>query len=255
MIVVNSDSANLGDNLMLTPLLNHTPCKLRLHDTEWMRFTAPIFDGLCEIEWVARDQLGASNYVSIPRPWSKRLLVSHGFNDVSAIPRIKLTEKELEDGQRVAAHISSSFGEKPLCVIKAASGRSAERTVPEAVIKRIVDANPDIQFITFNLGDNHPKREMRSPTIPGVFELANLPIRAEASVYAAVGRYVGADTGCYHLMLAVGGKADVLCPAHSETYNHWLSHYMADCWGGEEPRVAYQPFDQPLTEGVTGVRL
>ncbi len=250
-----SDSANLGDNLAITPLLNHTPCRLNLLKEEWMEFTAPIFNGLCEINWVAdRKDIAPPPYANIPRPWSKRLLVGLGFNDVPAIPKIKLTARELEEGQIVARKLQEHFG-KPLCVLKAVPGRSPDRNVPTEIIDRIVAENPETQFVTFNLTDNHLKASMRSPAIKGVFEIANLPIRAEAAVYAAIGRYVGADTGCYHLMLAVGGKADVLCPAHSGTYNWWLTHYGDDCWLDEPVRVSYQPFSDLLSAGVTGIKL
>lgn len=256
MITISSDSANLGDNLMLTPLLNATPCRLRLLDEEWMRYTAEIFRDLCEIEWVKdKANLGSPSYADILRPWSKRALVAHGFNDVPAIPKIKLSDAEIEDGRRWADHTSRSFGGKPLCIIKRTPGRSIERAVPTEVIDRIVSNNPDIQFVTFNLGGNHPKKEMTSPPIKGVFEMLNMPVRAQASCYAAVGRYVGCDTGDYHLMLAVGGKADVLCPSHRPTYNYWLTHYGEDCWLDEAVRVSYQDFAQPLSDGVTGVRL
>ncbi len=254
-IVLSSDSANLGDNLMITPLLNAQLCTLRLYDEEWMRFTAEIFKGLCEIEWFTdRAEIQPPSYANIPRPWSKRLLVAHGLNSVPAIPKIKLTEAELADGRNWAAKVQQAFG-KPLCILKAVPGRSVNRSVFPEIIDEIVAANPDTQFVTFNLGDNHPKKELKSPPIKGVFEMVNLPIRAQAACYAAVSRYVGADTGDYHLMLSVGGKADVLCPAHSPTYNWWLTHYGEDCWLDEAVRVSYQDFNQPLTEGVTGIRL
>lgn len=256
MITLTSDSANLGDNLMLTPLLNATPCRLRLYDEEWMRFTAPIFNDLCEIEWFTdRTQILLAPAAAIPRPWSKRWLVAHGFHDTPAIPSIKLTYAELEDGRKVADHISRSFGGRPLCVIKAHPGRTTDRIVPAALIERIVAANPETQFVMCNLGDNHPKKELRSPPIKGVFELTNLPVRAQASVYAAIGRYVGADTGDYHLMLAVGGKADVICPAHSLTYDWWLTHYGVDCWMDQPRRVEYHMFDSPLGSAITDLKL
>lgn len=255
MTIVCSDSANLGDNLMITPLLNAQPCTLRLFEGEWMRFTAEIFKGLCEIEWFTdRAQIEPPPYADLPRPWSKRLLVAYGLNSIPAIPKIKLTEAELADGRNWAGKLQKTFG-KPLCILKAVPGRSTDRWVPDHVIDHIVAGNPDVQFVTFNLGDNHPKKELKSPPIKGVFEMVNMPIRAQASCYAAVGRYVGADTGDYHLMLSVGGKTDVLCPKHSPRYNWWLTHYGDDCWLDEPVRATYNDFNQPLTEGVTGIQL
>lgn len=256
MLTLTSDSANLGDNLMLTPLLNATPCRLRLLDEEWMQFTAPVFNGLCEVEWIKeRIDFHPPPAADIARPWSKRWLVAQGFNDVPAIPRIHLTEAEIEDGRRAADHMRASFG-KPLCVIKGHPGRTTDRVVPVEIINRIVAGNPEIQFVTFNLSDTHPKRELRSPAIKGAYEFNDFPLRALASVYHAIGRYVGADTGDYHLMLAVGGRADVLCPAHSYIYNHDLTHYGTDCWLGELPRVSYHTFGFECdTSSMTQLRL
>lgn len=255
MIEFTSDSANLGDNLMLTPMLNYTPCKLHLLKEEWMEFTAEIFKGMCEIEWFTdKAQMRPPPYANIRRPWSKRLLMNFGLDQVPAIPIMKLTAAEKEDGQRFTTKLQNHF-QKPLCVLKAVPGLTSERIVPPEIIGRIVSQNSDVQFVTFSFSDRHPKARMRSPAIPGVFTLEDFPVRAEASVYAAIGRYVGCDSGPYHMMLAVGGKADVLCPNHSGSYDYDLTHFREDCWLDEAIRVAYQNFNYPLTEGVTGVRL
>lgn len=220
-----------------------------------MEFTSEIFRGMCEIEWVTdRALLVPPAYADIRRPWTKRLLVGYGFSNVPAIPIIKLTEKELEDGRNFVKRLEEAF-KKPLCVLKAVPGRSEERIVPKEIIDSIVAKNSDIQFVTFNFGPGHPKVSMKSPPIKGVYELENFPVRAEASVHAAIGRYVGCDSGPYHLMLAVGGKADVLCPKWSGTYDYDLTHFREDCWLDEPVRVCYQDFTQPLNEGITGVKL
>ena len=256
MITLYNESANLGDSLMLTPLLNHVPCKLRLLKEEWMEYVSQVFNGMCEIEWFEdKVQMKPLPYAAIPRPWSRRLLVGCGYPDVPSIPIMKLREAEIADGKRFADQLQQSFG-KPLCVIKAVPGRSTERVVPPEIIERIVTQNPGIQFITFTFTDRHPKKSMRSPLIKGVFQLEDFPVRAEASVYAAIGRYIGADTGCYHLMLAVGGKADVLCPPSSYSYNHELTHFGPDCWLNLPVRVRYHDFSKPLDQpAVTGIAL
>lgn len=254
MIETRSDSANLGDNLMITPLLNHVSCKLNIYDGEWNRFTAEIFNGLCEVNWIKDfSEAESPKFADIPRIWSKRLLVGHGFPDVSAIPKIKLTDAELLDGRTFVDNLKVAFG-KPIVFVKSHPGRTTERVVPAEIIDRIVANNPQFKFVTFNL-DNHPKKELKSPPIKGVYELFDFPIRAQASCYAAGGLYVGADTGDYHLMLSVGGKADVLCPAHSISYNWWTMQYGPDCWLNEKVRVNYHDFNRPLGEGLTGVKL
>ncbi len=81
--------------------------------------------------------------------------------------------------------------------------------------------------------------------IDGIMQVRGLSVRQLAAVYHIIGKLISPDTGDYHLMLAVGGKAVCLAPAHSDQfgYRHWDLHYDALCWGEERPRVRYIQHD------------
>jgi hypothetical protein len=75
-----------------------------------------------------------------------------------------------------------------------------------------------------------------------VLVIENLTIRQLAACYAVIGRYFGIDTGDYHLMLSVGGFAEVHCPASSMIYPHEIWHYKEKLWKNENCRVKYITF-------------
>lgn len=248
---VYSDSANLGDNLALTPLLNHQPCRLHLFEDPWVREMSPVLEGLAaETVWFTdKAQIRRPDCVELPRPWTKRVLGYYGLWNVPAIPRIKLTEAELEEGRAVAATFKNPV------ILKANPCRVPERCVPLDIVKRVVAANPDVTFIHFGFSPTHQKAAIPHPTIPGTIDILDAPIRKMAAVYAAVGRYVGADTGDFHLMTAVGGRCDVFCPPHSGTYNHHYLHYGPDCWLEMPRRVEYHPWCWAPRTSMIGLNL
>lgn len=75
------------------------------------------------------------------------------------------------------------------------------------------------------------------PTIEGARRMADLPLRTLASLYSAVGVYVGVDTGDRHLMQAVGGHVYVAGPKDSDQYPYSL-------WHKESPLFHFCPFDE-----------
>lgn len=72
----------------------------------------------------------------------------------------------------------------------------------------------------------------------------DVPIRQMAAIFHRVGRYVGCDSGDYHLMLAVGGQCDVLVPDESYGYSYAYFHYGPECWLGEKLRVRYHQWSK-----------
>jgi hypothetical protein len=248
---VYSDSANLGDNLALTPILLDRPCRLHLFNEPWVRGIAPIFDGLPrETVWFDdRSKIRPPDHISIPRPWTKRVLGFYGLWSVPAIPKIRLSDAELKEGKRVA-----NIYHNP-CIIKVSPQKRGERTMPEDVVKRIVAANPDVTFIQFGFSSNHLKAETSYVKAPSAIEFLDVPVRDMAAIYAGVGRYIGCDTGDYHLMLSVGGKSDVICPPNSPTYCYPYVHYGLDCWQETERRVTYHDWTQLPFESITKLNL
>jgi len=118
----------------------------------------------------------------------------------------------------------------------------------------IVHDNPDVTFLTTGLSPKHAKHNFDFTPLNGAFPLWDLPIRQMAAIFHVVGRYIGPDTGDGHLMLAVGGKADILVPESNAEYPHEHFHYDDSCWTGEK-RVRYHRWAAPFGSSLIGIKL
>lgn len=255
MIDVYSSSGNLGDNLGLTALAAHTPTRVHMYDDRGCREIGRVFDGLCE---VAFDNGGpvdgkptnpySSDDTSIPWPLAKRHLLQHGFPEVPAIPVMRLTSEEQGLGhQFLFDRFGDSVSDFDYCIIKGSPQVTDVRTPPLDVMQAIIRANPDTFFLSFGLSRNHLKGgSFAHVELPRVKTFYDLPIREQAAIYHAVGRYIGPDTGDYHMMLAVGGQCDVLVPSNSPAYRYQFFHYGPECWLGQPSRVRYHNWNLPL---------
>lgn len=251
LIDLYSSSSNLGDNLGLTPLCAATACRVHLYDDAGCRGIAPIFAGLAEVVFDNGFPDGpgpvSNDPTHILAPTTMRHLVHYGLGEVPlpAIPFMPLTVDET----RRAAEFVSRYPNP--CIIKCSPQVTDQRTPPLDLMARIVAANPLVTFLQFGLSKDHAKFNFADVTAPGIHLFYDLPIREQAAIYAAVGRYIGPDTGDYHLMLAVGGRADVLVPPDSPTYPYRFFHYNSGCWAGWNPRVRYHPWAAPLRDLIT----
>lgn len=245
MIELYSASSNLGDNLSLTPLMRQTKCRVHLFDDASVRSIAPIFDGLGEVVF---DNVGpiASPEAFVRGPHSKKTLVYFGYPTVNAIPKIILTDKEVSWAKKYLADMQIESG----CIIKSSTQQINYRTPPQDLIQNIVDLNKDVKFLTSGLSTKHPKNNFSNVPINQVMTMWDYPIRSLAAIYSIIGRYIGPDTGDYHLMLAVGGKADVLVPNSVWNYRHEDFHYNEECWGEEPIRVKYHNWASPIKDTI-----
>jgi hypothetical protein len=234
MIELYSASSNLGDNLSLTPLMHQTQCRVHLFDDASVKSVAPIFDGLAEVVFDNKGPI-ASPESNVRGPHSKKTLVYFGYPNASAIPKINLTEKEISWARKYLEDMQITNG----CIVKASTQQINYRTPPDGLMQMIVDSNPSFQFLTSGLSTKHPKNNFSNIPLKNVMTMWDYPIRSLAAIYSIIGRYVGPDTGDYHLMLAVGGKATVLVPESAWHYSHENFHYNEECWIDEEPRVSY----------------
>lgn len=243
MIDLYSGSSNLGDNLSLTPLCHATACRVHLYDDEGCRGIGPLFDGVADVVYDNGSPTTRGPAASTPvgplGPPSHRLLAYYGFPNACAIPRIKLTEAEIEEGQRFAAGFVA-----PLCAFKAAPQELNYRTPPLDLLQRMVASDSGTTYISFGLSKSHAKYNTAHVPVPGVRELFDLPIRRQAAYFHAMGYYLGPDTGDYHLMLAVGGRCLVLAPPTASHYDYRTTHYRGSDFAGELPRVYYQDWMQ-----------
>lgn len=249
MIDLYSSSSNLGDNLSLTPVMRAAPCRVHLIDDEAVRQVAPVFDGLGEVIYDNVNRL-ASHERPIRGPHSAKLLAANHLTGVSATPSIILSDEERE----WARAFLSDFDLSKTCVIKASTSQINYRTPPAGLLAKIIEANPDITFFSSALSSRHPKNNFHYVPLDA-YTMWDYPIRRLAAIYSVIGRMVTADTGDYHLMLAVGGKVDVLVPPSEWHYDHDHFHYRAEDFLHEVPRARYHVWTQAFGPSICGLNL
>lgn len=247
MIDLYSASSNLGDNLSFTPLMRAAPCRLHLYNDDAVRSIGSLFDGMAEVIYDNAAPI-ASPEAAIAGPHSLKLLYQFGHPFANAIPSIKLTADEIEWARAFTADMVNP------CIIKASTQKPNYRTPPVEIMQSIIDSNPGTTFLMSGLSSNHPKNNFVNVPLKGAYMLWDYPVRKLAAIYHAVGHYIGPDTGDYHLMLAVGGKTDVLVPRSNSEYPHIHFHYSPICWVGEKVRARYHHWDLPLTNLITNLK-
>lgn len=242
---------NLGDTLWVTPLTRYIPdltVQMLAHDAR-SRATAPILEGLpCAVEWVERTT--ETPKAPIRAHVTQQILAAYGHGGKPSIPRVVLKAAEIE----WAIEYLASQGVKDLrraVAVTAHNSGSGDPTnhrahyvrPPAAVMQALVGfwrqggRNTVVQF------GPAPTYHDKDPfeALPGAVVIRGLSVRQLAACYHVIGRFIGGDSGDYHLMLAVGGKAACLVPPHSDPmgYRHWDLLYDQACWGDERPRVMY----------------
>ncbi len=251
MIDLYSSSSNLGDNLGLTALASLTPCRVHMYDDIGCRSVSPIFHGVCE---VVHDNGSpttggpkSNDPTHLDMPTTRRHLVAAGIYDQAALPVMKLTEDEIAKAREFLKPFPNP------CIIKCSPQVTDARTPPIELLTQIVQQNPGVSFLNFGLSKNHAKYNFSNLTVPGLSTFFDLPIREQAAIYHLVGRYIGPDTGDYHMMLSVGGTCDVLVPPQSQGYRYQFFHYGPECWAGLPVRVKYHEWMRPLDKFITGL--
>lgn len=239
---------NLGDTLWVTPLSRYFPdneliVQMRGPDAK-ARATAPILEGLAlKVEWV--DSPSDTPRAPVKAHITQQILTYYGLGGKPSIPRIVLRAEEI---MWAMEHLRP-YGNKMVAIINHNSA-SADPTNHRA---HYVRGNPEAMrmLARFWMGAGYnvlqfgpaPSYYTNDPFIPikEATWIRGLSVRELAACYHIIGKLISGDTGDYHLMLAVGGRAAVLVPPHSDAmgYRHWDLLYDQVCWGDERPRVRY----------------
>ena len=237
----------------MTPLARYLPpgemvVQMLGHDAR-SRATAPILEGLCPVEWV--DKTEETPKFPFRGHVTQRILAAYGFRDKPSIPRVLLKVEEINWAVEYLRGLGCGFNTVAFTNHNSGSGdptnyRAHYVRPPSEVIKTLArfwggGKGKVIQFgpaPTFH--DNDPYND-KDTEIPGAIQVRGLSVRQLAACYHVIGKFIGGDSGDYHLMLAVGGKAVCLTPCNNEQtgYCHWDLHYDSICWGEEKPRVQY----------------
>ncbi len=234
--------SNLGDALWVTPLARYLPnltVRIRKGDRR-AEATAPIFENLCKVELVdsPNETLKVPGYGHV----TQRIIGAWGFEGQRSIPEIRLTEGEL-----AWARSYLNAYKNPIVFINGSSAaslspRAAYVRPPVAALQALVDHYKTKGFTPIQFGVSAGFYDVDTfEPLNGTVVIRGLSVRQLAACYAIIGKYIGGDTGDYHLVLAVGGHATCLVPQHSDGfgYRHWDLLYDDICWGAEEPRVQY----------------
>ncbi len=240
---------NLGDTLWVSSLARYINkdalvVQMRSGDSK-ARATAPILDGLARVEWI--DNPAETPRAQIRAHVTQQILTRYHLGGRPSVPRVLfkpeeiqwaigfLKDKGLNPARTVAFTNHNSANGDPT------NYRAQYVRPPSETIKTLArfwgGQNKIVQFGPEQGYYTHDPFE----SIPNAVEIRGLTVRQLAACYHVIGKLVSGDSGDYHLMLAVGGRAAVLVPPHSDQmgYRHWDLLYDQVCWGEERPRVRY----------------
>ena len=239
---------NLGDTLWVTPLTCYVPDLVvqMLGGDARSRATAPILECLCPVEFV--DRTTETPKAPIRAHVTQQILTAYGHGGKPSIPCVILKAAEV----LWAVNYLKDLGYRPgdIAITNHNSGSGDPTNLRAHYVRPPTEVmNTLAKFWlrggthkVFQFGPS-PMYHDRDPfeALPGTVVVRGLSVRELAACYHVIGRLISGDTGDYHLMLAVGGKAACLVPPHSDQmgYRYWDLHYDSICWGGERPGVRY----------------
>ena len=248
-IVMGCWGGGIGDNMQITPIFKHfRNSTIEIVNNEQGYRAAEIYKGMATI--VMKDnpirqeksfeiygnpnkhnafENGAQNYLNI-----------FSITDVTPIPWIVLTTEELLWARSFLSLFKNPLG---FCCtnsnFKNPSGIDYYKQFPFHMWKEILEVYQKrydiLQFASISdeiIG------------YPGVIPIYGLTLRQAASCFKIIGRYLGIDTGLYHLALAAGAKVKTLVPTFGFAPNYYFPNwsYTPEMFGGE-CRAQYYLFE------------
>lgn len=233
-ITFGSKCGGVGDNLAFTPLMKHfNNCTLELLNHPKSRNIAPLFDGLCSINFTENPRgVKESKHPHVAQQKIEGYGIAHLVN---CIPKIKLHPYEIEEARAELVGIKN-----PIAFVGNSNGSG---DVNDLASRYRVPPTKNLQNLVSQLSEEHTVLQFGlSKNITNLdksIKILDLPLRMLAAYYSVIGKYFGIDTGDYHLMLAVGGSCEVICPTSSGHYSHDCWHYTENLWKDEPRRVKY----------------
>jgi len=205
----------LGDMISIIPLAANLPNCVMCLPPRLVKY-AFLFDGICSVKitedhpiFLYETGMNAAQYK----------LNIFGLKNISPIPRIHIKPIPCDEPTIVFV---------PTCKPVWQTIRSKPPEFWEPYIKII---SQKYKVMQFGLPDY--------PLIPGAIRAPWIGLQDLAKVYAGVGKYFGVDTGDYHLMIAVGGRALVV---QSES----VHGYDRSVWSYPQTQyIKYTSFSQP----------
>jgi hypothetical protein len=237
--------SNLGDNLWITPALKYCDYPIQMIDEERCRKISKIYNNLTSVQFVETLNYDPLNNKEIHNTKQIFFQIGLDFKNKNLIPKIKLEESEIK-----WARIFLEKYENPIVIINDNSGssdpsnkRASFVLPPREIIQQITSyLSKKFSVLQFGLAENFYRTGYSNfSPLENAYHIRGLEVRQLAACYHVIGKYIGGDTGDYHLMLAVGGRSTALVPEESYKMGYIYNNlfYSKDMWNGEDIRVSY----------------
>lgn len=251
MIIGNYGNGSLGDCLYITSAFRYIDGKVILHNDEQSKQVGLIFNNICEVEYsdnpperpdnIIKDF--PSNFFEVHR--SRKILLSLGIQNSISVPFIKLTKEEVEWAKQFLNKYKN-----PIVIVNDNSGNWDKTNIRANYVRPPIKLIEEIcnNFISNNYTPLQfgRKEDNKFTPLNNSIQIRGLSIREIAACYSIIKKYIGGDTGDYHLMLAAGGFANVLIPDESKDlgyiYNDLL--YKPENFENNVSRVNYINYNQ-----------
>ena len=237
IVKITNCSGSLGDCVSITALFKKRKGKIVfLRNPVTENILSKVYDGVAEVEFSDKPQ-NCCPETNEELCYSQRILNAFGVTDCNAIPELKVTDEE----KQWAAEFLSKY--KNPVAFNNSVGRPNDhelgryRELPDDLSQYLVDEQikQEKTVLQFGLSKNYRP-------VKGTIPILDLGIRELIGCYAVIGEFIGCDSGDYHVMTSVGGRAKVFVPPSTWHYNHKRHLYLDYAWCGQEKNVEYFVF-------------
>lgn len=199
----------MGDLLCLTPICRHAYPIVEIK-SQYKNFSC-IFNNIADVKIV-------ENPVHVQHDDNEHYCISNlracGFSCDEWMPFIKLSDCEIEIALKELDGIDNPIVFCPNTSIKWKQIREFDHCKFQKIIDSVSEKYSVLQF-------GMPNNFSDFKNITKKF--CGIGVREEASIFSVVKKYIGVNTGDMHLMVACGGKVNVLTPHSSNVFkrNKW----------------------------------
>jgi hypothetical protein len=254
-IIMGSQGGGLGDNLQITPIFKYFKnSKMQIINSDYGKEIGQgVYDGLTDIEYhenpIKQEKsfeiYGDPNLNYPLRNGALNYLTIFGIEKfVSPIPIVTLNEIELNIAQENLKKYNN-----PIAIVTYGNGFGKSDTNQKYPIYRLLDSNK-WQILIDELSKKytvlHFCKDESLLKFNNCIEINNISIYQLKHYFAIIKKYIGIDTGSYHLMIAAGGFSHVLAPRLSWEHQYYPPNwqYAEELWWDEKtPRVKYYDKD------------
>lgn len=216
----SEDAYGLGDTLMVIPSAKALPNAVMCLPP-FLKKYAFLFNGACRVR--ITDDFPVFPYIG-GKLASQSKLEFFGLHS-DTVPSVQPTSDAIDKAKVFLSRFKHPLAFVPCC----AKEWSHVREAPVQFWKEVISAVKD-RFDVLQFGRSDYE------VIEGTARMPWLSLEDVAAIYSVIGRYMGVNTGDYHLMIAVGGMA-VVAEAKSQ------HGFDARVWQYPNlQRVSYCPF-------------